>query len=128
MTYEEEWVAIAARIAALKDAAQLRAQQATTQDSFGIGPMLGNESAAIVDSLRTFTATHAVTLPDGAMKALRRFFKERPVMGLTDNPIDPEASRVGVIALLLIAGELTHLLGARQERLRLRSAQAFEHL
>jgi hypothetical protein len=48
MTYEEEWVAIAARLAALKDAAQLRAQQATTQDSWGIGPMLGNESAAIV--------------------------------------------------------------------------------
>ena len=44
MTFKEEWVATAARIAALKDDAQLRAQQARTHDRWGIGPRLANES------------------------------------------------------------------------------------
>jgi hypothetical protein len=55
MTFTEEWVATAARIAALKDDAQLRAQQARTHDSWGVGQRLANapggrtnESLAIV--------------------------------------------------------------------------------
>lgn len=130
LTYEEEWLAIAARITALKAAAELRAlhEASHTEDSYGVRAMLGGESFAIINELQRFAATHDATLPETAKAALKRFFGRTPVKAVLNEPRDGRASKAGVVAVLVIAGELTHLLGARQERLRLRSAQAFEHL
>jgi hypothetical protein len=130
VTYEEEWLAITARIAALKSAAELRAQHELShkEDPYGVRAMLGTECTAIIQELQRFTQSHAKTLPNAATAALARFFDVRPVQAVLNNSKDESSSKAGIVAVLVIAGELTHLLAGRQEGLRLRSVRAFEHL
>jgi len=133
MTYttcDEEWLAIAARIAALQGSALLRAQQeqSNTEDSYGVRAMLGDECAAIITLLQQFAITHEPTLPEPVKTAIDRFLKKRPPRSIMTSPDEGPAMRAAVVALPLIAAEVPHLLTGRQERLRLRPAQAFELL
>lgn len=130
MTYEEEWLAISARIAALKAAADLRAQYeaSNNQDSYGSIRVIGEECVAIVEELKRFAAGHTFTLPEPAKAAFQRFILRRPTRAVLDPARDEWAIRAGVVSVLVLAGEMTHLLQGRQEWLRSRSAQAFEHL
>lgn len=53
----------------------------------------------------------------------------RPIQGMKDaGPDIGRAMRAAIVAIPLIVAEVEYLLADRQEQLRLRSAQAFEHL
>jgi hypothetical protein len=132
MSYQEEWIAINARIVALNSAATLRAQRhaAGGQESFGLGNLMRRECQEIAELLQIYGATHRNTMPNEATLAIERLLDCRPIQGVRDGNVihDDRSIPEAVPALVMFAGEMTYIFADRQHWLRLRSQRALEHL
>jgi hypothetical protein len=133
MSYQEEWGAISARIATLKEAATLRAGQHATvgRESFGLGAVMRAECQSIADVLQIYGERYENTLPSATTSAIKRLLSSRPIQGVRDNSLMTQNDRSipeAVTALVMFAGELSYLVADQQPLLRLRSQQALAHL
>ena len=83
--WRSEWESLSGRINGLLNAGQffIRALGISSSDSYNVADKhLGRQARDVVDSLQTFLASHATSIPPLAADALRRFLLG-PLYGLT---------------------------------------------
>ncbi len=130
MSYAEEWSAIVARIRSLKEAGSFYAQLVSVNkdDSFGVGRGLTNQCKSITDEIVSFRDRHVIALPTTATAVVERYVSSSAARSLSERGEGSGQPRAGLTALAAFEGEMTYVLSGRQERLRLRSFRAFQHL
>ena len=130
MSYAEDWLALAARIRSLSVAGSIHAQfqASNTSDSWGIGAELIHQCQSIIVALEQFQGVHAASLPTAAKDALVRFLTSQPAQAIKNERDKSRVPRTGLVVLPAFESEMSYLLAAQQERIKIRSNRALQHL
>ena len=97
-------------------------------DNYSAGTEIGQQCRSIIEALEQFGIAHAASLPDAAKAELARFLGTRSARGIRNDQDVYHVMRAGTVVLPAFSSGFTHLLGGRQELIRLRSARSFELL
>jgi len=125
MSVNDQWFTISARIKSLREAGALYAAlQAHHPDQHGASQYLCLQSRSLINEIKEFRQTFSSSLPSEAIRGIDKFVSSQ-LANAALKETDLRAARAAIIGLAALDGEITYILSARQEQIRIRSERAF---